>query len=279
MNADYRMAFNAMINAAGVFSGEGDAEQLKKELRKMLRDKKNVEFRDQIYYALGNLFMKEGEKETAIENYRKSVANSFQNQYQRALSAITLGDIYFQDLNYEGAQAYYDSAMIIIDNTYPNYDSLSEKYNSLTNLVDNLLTVQREDSLQQVAQMPENEREALISNLIKEEQEKQRNLENMAMQGQSNRGYYRANRYRMGMGSEQEGAGWYFYNPQTVSYGRVTFQQRWGKRVLEDNWRRSNKNTVSMEEAGEMAEAVDSSQMVILEDDPLKREYTPSTCR
>jgi len=273
MNADYKLKFNAMINAAGVFSGKGDSEQLKKELRKMLRDKKNIDFRDQIYYALGNLFIKEGDKKTAIENYRQSVATSFQNQFQRALSSVTLGDIYFQDLNYEGAQAYYDSAMIIIDNTYPNYDELSAKYNSLTNLVDDLNTVEREDSLQKVALMPENEREALISQLIKETQEKQRNMENLALQGQQTQGYYRSNRYRMGMGSQQSGAGWYFYNPQTVSYGKVTFQQRWGKRVLEDNWRRSNKNTVSMDEMNEMAEAVDSSKMVVREKDPLKREF------
>ena len=273
MNADYKLKFNAMINAAGVFSGEGDAELLKKELRKMLRDKKNVDFRDQIYYALGNLYLKEGSKDLAIDNYRQSVATSFQNPFQRALSAVTLGDIYFQDLNYEGAQAYYDSAMIIIDNTYPNYEELSAKYNSLTNLVDNLKTVHYQDSLQKVAMMPANEREALITRLIKEEQENQRNMENLAMQGQSNQGYYRANSSRLGIGSTQEGAGWYFYNPQTVSYGKVTFQQRWGKRKLEDNWRRSDKNTVSMDEMDEMAEAVDSSQMVIREEDPLKREF------
>ncbi len=273
MNTDYKMQFNAMIKSAGVFSGEGDAEQLKKELRKLLREKKNVDFRDQIYYALGTLYMKEGDKPAAIENYRSSVATSFQNQYQRTLSAITLGDIYFEELNYEDAQAYYDSAMIIIDNTYPGYAQLSAKYNSLTNLVDNLNTVAREDSLQKIALMPKDEREALISRLMKEEQEKQRNLENLALQGQGSRGYYRANRYRMGMGSDDEGSGWYFYNPQTVSYGKVTFQQQWGKRTLEDNWRRSNKNTVSMDEGDEMAEAVDSSQIVIREEDPLKRDF------
>ncbi len=192
MNADYGMHFNAMINAAGVFSGEGDTEKLKKDLNKLLRDKKNIDFKDQIYFALGNLFFKEGNRDMAVENYRKSVANSFQNQYQRALSAITLADIYFEDLNYKGAQAYYDSAMIIIDDTYPNYNELSVKYRSLTNLVDNLNTVERQDSLQRVALMPEAERKALIANLISEEQERQRNIENLAMQSGSS--YYRNNR-------------------------------------------------------------------------------------
>lgn len=273
MNADYTMTFNAKINAAGVFSGEGDLEKLKKELRKMLRDKKNIDFRDQIYFALGNLYFNEGDRETAIDNYKKSVSSSFRNQFQRALSAITLADIYFEDLNYIGAQSYYDSAMIIIDETYPEYETVSTKYNGLTNLVDNLMTVEREDSLQKVAGMSPTEREQLIARLMKEEQERQRNAENLAAQGMRNQGYYRSNRYRMGMGNQQAGAGWYFYNPQTVSYGRVSFSQRWGKRTLEDDWRRSNKNTVSMDEMDEMAAELDSSQIVIREEDPLKKEF------
>lgn len=273
MNPDYRMAFNAKINAAGVFSGEGDAEKSKKNLRRMLRDKKNVEFRDQIYFALGNIFFREGNRDVAIENYRNSVASSYNNQFQRAQSAITLADLYFEDQKYREAQAYYDSAMIIIDETYPNYLQLSSQYRSLSNLVENLVTVERQDSLQRIALMPDAEREALIARLMREEQERQRNMESLALQGQRDQGYYRSNRYRMGMGSGQQGAGWYFYNPQTVAYGQVTFQQRWGQRKLEDNWRRSNKSTVSMDEMDEMAEAIDSSQIVVRVEDPLQKEF------
>ncbi|WP_372649148.1 tetratricopeptide repeat protein [Draconibacterium sp.] len=269
MNPDYTMAFNAMINGAGVFSGEGNTEDLKKQLNKMLRDKKNVDFRDQIYYALGNIFFREGNRDVAKDNYKQSVATSFKNQYQRALSSITLADIYFEDLNYRGAQSYYDSAMIIIDETYPNYDNVSARYRSLTNLVDNILLVEREDSLQRVAQMSDVEREALIASLMKEEQERQRNMENLTLQDAQSQGYYRSNRYRMGMGNSG-GGGWYFYNPQTVSYGRVTFQQQWGRRALEDDWRRSNKATVSMAEGEEMAEAEPEEQRV---EDPLKKEF------
>lgn len=270
MNPDYKMAFNAKINSAGVFSGIGDSDKLIKELNKMLRDKKNVDFRDQIYYALGNIYFKNGARNEAIENYRKSVSTSYQNQFQRAQSSITLADIYFEDLRYRDSQAYYDSAMIIIDETYPNYQNLAANYKSLSNLVENLLTVERQDSLQKIALMPEIEREALVSRIMKEEQEKQRNLENVSMQGTQNQGYYRSNQNRMGMGNSQSAGGWYFYNPQTVSYGRVTFQQRWGKRKMEDNWRRSNKNSVSMDE---ITEAVDSSQIEIRVEDPLKKEF------
>ncbi len=273
MNPGYKMAFNAKINSASIFSGNADPEKLKKELRKMLRDKKNIDFQDQIYYALGNIYFKEGSRDVATENYRLSVLKSYQNQFQRALSSITLADIYFEDLRYRDAQSYYDSAMIIIDDTYPNYQHYAANYKSLTNLVENLHIVERQDSLQKVALMPELEREALIARLMKEEQEKQRNMENLALQGAQGQGYYRSNRNRLGMGSKQSGVGWYFYNPQTVTYGKVTFQQQWGKRKLEDDWRRYNKNTISMDEMDELGEAVDSSLIVIREEDPMKKEF------
>jgi tetratricopeptide (TPR) repeat protein len=272
MNPDYKMAFNAKINSAGVFSGIGDSEKLKKELNKMLRDNKNFDFRDQIYFAIGNLYFKEGNRPVAIDNYSKSVTASFNNQFQRALSSITLADIYFEDLEYRKAQAYYDSAMIIIDETYPDYETVSANYRGLTNLVDNLVTVEREDSLQRIAQMPEIERESFIARLMKEEQERQRNEENLAMQGMGDPNYSRTNRYRLGMGNQQAGAGWYFYNPQTISYGRVTFQQLWGKRNLEDNWNRSDKG-ISNEISEENMEGADSVKVVVKVSDPLKKEF------
>ncbi len=270
MNPDYKMAFNAKINSAGVFSGEGNTEELKKELNKLLRDKKNTDFRDQIYYALGNVYYREGMRDIAKENYKQSVATSFQNPYQRALSSITLADLYFEDLNYRGSQAYYDSAIIIIDQTYPDYENVSARYSSLTNLIDNLLMVEREDSLQKIALMPETEREALIAQMMQTEQERLRNMENVAMQGATSRGYYRSNRNSVGMGSGG-GAGWYFYNPQTVTYGKVTFEQQWGRRSLEDNWRRSDKNSISEEEFEEIAEEAVPEE--IREEDPLKKEF------
>ena len=272
MNPDYKMAFNAKINSAGVFSGIGDPAEMIKELNKMLRDNKNYDFRDQIYYALGNIYFKQGNREIATENYTQSVATSFKNQFQRALSSITVADIYFEDLEYRKAQSYYDSAMIIIDDTYPDYTTVSTKYKGLTNLVGNLVTVEREDSLQRIAKLPVAEREAFIAQLMKDEQERQRNAENLAMQGMGDGSYSQYNRNRMGMGGQQSGAGWYFYNPQTVSYGRVSFQQIWGRRKLEDNWNRANKG-ISTEISDENMEGIDSTKIVIREQDPLKKEF------
>ncbi|HKJ42833.1 MAG TPA: tetratricopeptide repeat protein, partial [Sunxiuqinia sp.] len=245
MNPPYQMAFNARINAAGAFAGKGDVSKLKKQLRKMLRDSKNVEYRDQIYFALANIFMAEGNKQVAIDDYRKSAAASSKNVYQRALSCLTLADIYFDDKNYKGAQSYYDSAMVVIDNTYPNYPKIVDRYNSLTRLTDNLYTVQREDSLQRIAALSEDERNKLIDKWIKEAREEEQRKQQMASAQMQDRNFFQMNRSRIGLGGKQQGSSWYFYNPTTVAYGKVEFEKLWGKRKLEDNWRRSNKHAAS----------------------------------
>ena len=48
-----------------------------------------------------------------------------------------------------------------------------------------------------------------------------------------------------------EGGKWYFYNPSAKSYGEPEFRRRWGKRKLEDNWRRRNKQVVGIEQIAE----------------------------
>ncbi len=247
MNPSYKMAFNAQISAAGTFTGIGDVDKLKKELRKMLRDKKNLEFRDQIYFAMGNISAKEGNKDLAKQEYTKSASMSVDNLYQRALSCLTLAQIYFEELEYKKAQSYYDSAMVVIDEKYPNYKQIYARHKSLTRLTDNIYTVEREDSLQRIALMDEPARNTLIDKWIKEANEKEAQARLAESAQMTDRNYFRMNDSRFGLSKTQEGAGWYFYSPTTVAYGKVEFERIWGKRKLEDGWRRSDKRTLSDE--------------------------------
>lgn len=274
MNPPYEMAFNARINAAGAFSGKGDVDKLKKELRKMLRDSKNHEYRDQIYFALANIFMAEGNKQVAIDNYIQSAAASSINVFQRALSCLTLADIYFQEKEYKNAQSYYDSAMVVIDKTYPNYETIVDRYNSLTRLTDNLYTVEREDSLQRIAALSEAERNQLITQWINKAREEEKRQKELASAEMMDRNFFRMNQSRMGLNRQQQGSGWYFYNPTTVAYGKVEFEQIWGDRKLEDNWRRSNKSSSSdfeMEELATKDTPVDIGEVRV--EDPKEREF------
>lgn len=246
----YEMAFNARVSMAEVYeSGNAGSEDLKKLLRKMLKDSKNVEYLDQIYFALGNIAMEEGKRDEAIEYYQLSVSTSVRNQYQKGFSSLTLAEIYYETPDYLLSAAYYDSAVSFLDVEYPGYDGLASLSASLDNLVYNYSTYELEDSVQMLAALPEEQRLAIIDGIIEDirlEEEKAREAEQQAMQDRAfNQSMlYGSNQSNMDRG-EQMGGQWYFYNLNAKSFGQPEFRMKWGERVLEDNWRRSNKRTLS----------------------------------
>lgn len=270
LNPDYRMSFNAKINRAKLYEGDTDTgKEIRKQLKKMLRDDKNIEFQDQIYYALAELDMKEGLTETAIEKYKLSAQLSIDNFHQRSLSYLALGEIYYARPEYLPAQLYYDSCMLTLPEEFPDRDSILKLSLSLNLLADNLNMIHREDSLQSVAAMSEEDRETLIKIKIDEakaiEEKIKQQEEEERLSGRSNfrmvGGAPGGGRQNPGMGSRSGGmpgggggmsgqiggakSKWYFYNPTTLSYGQAEFSKRFGRRKLEDNWRRSNKSISS----------------------------------
>jgi tetratricopeptide (TPR) repeat protein len=242
-NPVYEMAFASKINIARCYdAAAGDSRDIKKTLAKMLRDDKNKEFRDQIYYALAEVHLKERNDTAAIKNLRLSAQTSVSDDYQKGISYLKLGDIYYGYPEYKPAQMFYDSAVQFLPKDYPNYSLIESKKIVLTELVKNLTVIELEDSLQALGRLSHAERLARIDNIIAEirneearkrqeeidRQIHQMNLQQMSMQGQLN----------------QPSGQWYFYNPQMISMGMVEFAGKWGNRKLEDLWRLSNKVVV-----------------------------------
>lgn len=276
----YEMEFNARVSMAEVFeSGKADSEDLKKLLRKMLKDSKNVEYLDQIYFALGNIAMEEGNREEAIEYYQLSVSSSMRNQYQKGFSSLTLAEIYYETPDYILSAAYYDSAVSFLDSNYPGYNGLAALSASLGDLVYNVSTYEMEDSVQMLAALPEEQRLAIIDGLIEEvklEEERAREAEQQAMQDQAfNQSMlYGSNQTTMG-GQSQIGGQWYFYNLNAKSFGQPEFRMKWGERILEDNWRRSNKRSLSQlsEEEGSEADSLAGAEGTVVLDNKTREYY------
>ena len=246
LNPPYDMSFNARINQAESFDvNTENVSDIKKTLRKMLRDEKNKEYQDQIYYAYGQISLKEENLEEAIDFFKRSAAVSVSNSKQKALSYLSIADLYFDDNRYSPSQAYYDSAVRLLTNDYPGYDLISSKSRSLNRLVTNLNTIEREDSLQMVAAMDVNARNAFIDEMIRSaREEEQRARESQSLGSYSPSSFYESDRQ---IRQELNRSGkWYFYNPTVVSFGRTEFKNRWGERTLEDHWRRANKSISEM---------------------------------
>ncbi|MFP4017670.1 MAG: tetratricopeptide repeat protein [Bacteroidales bacterium] len=240
---DYAMNFNAKLQKAKLAQLAGiKSEGIKKELEKMLKEDKNEEFKEQIYYALGKIEENNNNINEAINNYKKATQKESKNPNQKGLTYLSLADIYFEDKQYENAQAYYDSAVTSLEKDYPGYTDLYIKNSNLNKLVSNLNTIRMEDSLQKIAQLDERERNTAIDNMIaqyKEEQKNQKEKERQAQQRQT------SGRTTQQRDNFQDGSQWYFYSETAVERGKSSFVQKWGERELEDNWRRSQKSSSS----------------------------------
>ena len=254
MRPPYEVEFYARIKLPGVLDVKTmNTQEIKRELEKMLKDSKNTDFQDQIYYALGNLSMREGNEEEAIGYFRLSASAPSINQNQKSRSYLALADYFYEKPDYIQAGKYYDSAMFFISEKYPDYQVLKAKSQNLNILVSELIIIQTEDSLQNVAAMSESDRNALISKLIAQATRDESEGKTSDYADRYNMGQFYENERRSQNQIDQEGK-WYFYNQSALAFGRTEFRRRWGDRRLEDNWRRSNKSIVAIMQDEEQKE-------------------------
>ena len=262
-NPTYEMTFYSKINRA--LSGGGNKEELKKELLAMARDDKNVDYLDQIYYALGDLELQENNKEEGIAYLLKSAETSKKNVHQKTKTYLRLANIYFDDKNYENAQAYYDSTASVVVKEHPEYDMIKAKNKSLTALIGHIKEVELQDSLQRLGRLTEYEQEQVVAQIIEDLKAEEERIREEALQEQIAEALAEAN-------SAGKGGKFWVYSPQLKSTGFADFKRKWGDRSREDNWRRSNKATV-LEDAyvGGNSEEKDSVNSSLAE------RYNPET--
>lgn len=259
MNPDYVMRFNARINRAIAYDvSSNNSDDIKKELRKMLKDKKNEEYQDQIYYALAELVLKEQDEPLAITYLQKSVKLSVSNNKQKALSYFKLAELYFARPDYVRAQAHYDSTLQFLPESHPDYYEAESKNNDLQDLVSNLKVIILQDSLLALGQLSEKDRKKAINKLIKDKKEEDRKRELAKLRALEEQQNDNAGFNPTGNSGRNKGQ-WYFYNNTTMALGLSEFKQIWGDIQLQDNWNRSKKTVVKTVENNEEL-AVDPEQ-------------------
>ena len=240
---DYVMEFNARLSEASCADlaslDESDISKLERQLDAMLADKKNEEYRDQIYYAKGEMYLGLKNAQKACENLKKSVAVSQNNKAQKGKSALKLGEVLYDIYeNYDMAQYYYDTAVQYLSKDYPGYATIKRRNDMLKDLVSYTRVYERCDSLLNVAALPESERNALIQRTIDTLVVREKRAQEQALIDElRNENNVQQNTLK---------GDWYFYNPNSVQKGKETFRQRWGVRVLEDNWFLFNKPNFSL---------------------------------
>jgi len=266
-SADYRTKFNARIHQSEVYAGS-DISQEVKALRRMTRYDRNKEYLDQIYYAIGNLYLSRRDTARAIENYILAADKSTRSGVEKAISQITLGTLYFEQGRYDLAQPRYSEAVPVLPESYPGIDSLRRRSDVLDELAVYANNVTLQDSLLRLGAMTEAERNKVIDKIIsdlkkkeKEEAEAAKREEYLAQQAASGNQLSSSNAPSTFTLNTDDS--WYFYNTATLNAGRSDFQKRWGNRKLEDDWRRRNKSSFSFsdfESESEDSESTDEAE-------------------
>ena len=248
----YRTKFNARIKQSEVFTGSNITGEVN-ALRSLARYERNNEYLDQIYYAIGNLYLSRGDTTEAKKNYELAIEKSTRNGIDKAMAQLVLGGIYFNEGDYVKAQPCYSEAVPQLPATYPDYKNLVRRSDVLDELAVYSGNVELQDSLLKLSELPEEEQrkvaQKIIDQLIKEEKEAEeaaKREEYLAQQqGQNDKMGQNAQTPSFNMNGDKS---WYFYNNMTKNAGKTEFQRRWGSRRLEDDWRRKNKTTFSFDD-------------------------------
>lgn len=250
--APYRTRFNARIRQSEVFVGQDITPEVK-ALRRMTRYGANKEYLDQIYYAIGNLYLSRRDTTNAIANYILAADHSTRNGIDKAISQVTLGGLYYDRGRYDLAQPRYAEAVPQLPDTYPGYAQLKRRSDVLDELAVYAQNVVLNDSLLRLSAMPEEEQLKVIGKIIddlkkkeKEEAEAARREEYLAQQEANGSNLQTGNAQAPNAFTLNTDKSWYFYNTATRNAGRTDFQKRWGSRKLEDDWRRRNKASFSI---------------------------------
>lgn len=240
-NPEYEIDFYARLYMAQVaeISKNRDVASARKSFKKLLKDPKNRDFRDKIYYEMGVFEFKQKNLTAAIDNYNRSIREGT-NRLIDGQAYLELGEIYYDTLkNFQLSQAYYDSAVAALPPDFENYKAIQARQKILNEFVQNLNTVNWQDSLLVMAKMDTATLHKHIQSVI----DSQKKPEVKTKRKKKDRIEINAVNTSITSETGLDVSNWYFGNPSAVALGQTEFARVWGDRPLEDNWRRATRTT------------------------------------
>ncbi len=254
---NYEMEFNARLHQieAGWANGKIASADANKSLERMLKDDKNLEYRDQIYYTMADIALKDGLKKDAIVLLRKSLDYNQANTVQRAESYLKLANLHFESENFVQAKNYFDSTLTVLPATDERFKVVTDYANNLKDISRLIQTIAANDSIVRIFHMSDSERKEFGKNLKKQRQaEAEAAAAALASKAPAATGPAKAPALVAG----SKASTFYFYNESFLKKGRKDFSRTWGDRKLEDNWRRSNRPVSGI--PGEDVAGIDSTK-------------------
>ena len=237
----YKYQIHSEIEIAKNLDDGTDILALNHHLTKLINDRENKPYLDELYYQAGLVYEKQEQLAIAQQNFNKSVHAKNAKQFQKGLSYEKLGDLHFDKADFVVAGAYYDSVLNIPqERTTKRLRKLERKRNNLDDVILYEAIAYETDSILNLVTMTEEQQteyfQSYINDLIA-----QKEIADALAEQQQNTGFGSFDEDNQ---TSSDGK-WYFYNNQLSGFGQQKFFQTWGNRPYEENWRMSDKSTFS----------------------------------
>ena len=249
---DYAMLLEAQLRRS-LNGGGVNQKKLFQELHELLREPKNADFADRIYFSLGELAQQWDEEDRAYGYYQQSfAAGRSERPMVLGLAYARHGALALERQAYARAQVDFDSAALVLPATYVGREGFQKKAKSLKALVDALTLAELGDSLVRLSLRSdadlERQFEAYAASLKKAddaEAERQRRLAQLAELRSASAELDAA----APAASGAAGGGLAVYAPALRAKGAAAFRQKFGERPNVDNWRLRSRSSEWMQQA------------------------------
>jgi tetratricopeptide (TPR) repeat protein len=220
---------------------QGDDEKLVAQniaaMESMGRKERYADYRDIIYFTAAQIELEHNNKPAGINFLLKCVKNTLPNSDMRNKAFMQLAGLAFFGKKYRPAKNYYDSVSVSNPGSIDSFEVYKERKKVLDKIVADLNIIQVQDSLQRIANMTKEDRDAYIKKLVKLLRKKQGLKEdednytagvglNPFNNGSGNNPF----------GNSSDNTDWYFNNSTLKSRGFNDFKSKWGNRPNADNW-------------------------------------------
>jgi tetratricopeptide (TPR) repeat protein len=250
--APYKYKIHAVIELAKNASNDSISSVALGRLRKLIKNRENRPYLDELYFQVAVIHQNYDSIQLAKTFYNNSLRAKNGTDKQKSYTYENLGNLYFKNSEYVAASSYYDSVMnVAVDTLELRIRRVKRKHKNLASLIKYEKLVAKNDSIVRIAEMSKDAQEAFfqkhIENLKKKAEEAaQLRLNQIAFGAASSGSLQATNKGK-----------WYFYNTQSLAFGKTAFQKTWGNRKLEDNWRWSSSVTFSSTDKDAVATVVE----------------------
>lgn len=298
--SDRKYMMQSQARLAQLFDYQnGDKVAFVEKYNKLLENRENRPYLDILNHQMAVFYDKTAREEKAIEYYNASLKKTQSNNYLMASNYRNIGNIHFRNARYLQASKYYDSTLVKLNPKTREFIHIEKVRKNLDEVIFYEAIAVRNDSILKVVAMPESEKLTYFQGQIEKfkkaddakkileekEAQKQKNIErnnksttDNAPLGANGKPIASVPFAPPSMASLPAEADFYFYNPNTVSFGKVAFKKNWGKRTLGGYWRLSStaaSNAIQPKDTTALAQQDVVTDSIIKENE-LNPRYNPN---